>query len=502
MISQETRDKYKLTVGIECHVQLKTKTKLFSGAGNDAREAPANTLVNHIDFGLPGALPVLNREVLKLATQAAFALNSRPQSFSKFDRKHYFYPDLPMGYQITQFEEPIILGGEVKIEIDGRTKAIGITRAHLEADAGKSVHPSGKDYSLVDLNRAGTPLLEIVSEPDMTSSQEAKAYVRELYLRMRYAGVSDANLYYGNMRFDVNVSVSQTDELGTRTETKNLNSFRSVEKCIEYEFERQIELLEKGTAIAQETRGWDEAKQRTLLQRTKEDADDYRYMPDPDLPPIILDEEYIKTIEEAMPAMPEAWRKRLSSLGLSSSQVETLIEAEVDNEQVAYLSIVEDLIDQPDIAKQVVNWMVNIEIPMRRTSQPTLILNLMQKKNLYLAVHGLVKANKLSSTNAKALIEDLLQKDSSAMSTKAGGTLGTLSVSIEKHAEAKDFIQVSDTAEVTAIVDQVIADNPKAAEDVRGGEMKAIGFLVGQVMKLSKGKANPSLAQELIKQRL
>ncbi len=211
------------------------KTKLFSGADNDAREAAPNTLVNHIDFGLPGALPVLNKEAVRLACKAAFALGTTPQPFSKFDRKHYFYPDLPMGYQITQFDEPIILGGQVEITVDGEQKVIGITRAHIEADAGKSTHPEGKDYSLVDLNRAGTPLLEIVSEPDMHSPAEAKAYARELYLRMKYADVSEANLYYGNMRFDVNVSVSKTDELGTRTETKNLNSFRSVEKAAEFE---------------------------------------------------------------------------------------------------------------------------------------------------------------------------------------------------------------------------------------------------------------------------
>src|SRR3982751_5910088 len=214
MITQAVRDQYKVTIGIECHVQLKTKTKLFSGADNDAREAAPNTLVNHIDFGLPGALPVLNREAVRLACRAAFALGSEPQKFSKFDRKHYFYPDLPMGYQITQFDGPIILGGSVDIEVDGQTKTIGITRAHMEADAGKSTHPAGTDYSLVDLNRAGTPLLEIVSEPDMHSAAEAKAYAYELYLRMRYADVSDANLFYGNMRFDVNVSVSKTDELG------------------------------------------------------------------------------------------------------------------------------------------------------------------------------------------------------------------------------------------------------------------------------------------------
>ena len=340
MISPEVRKAYKVTIGIECHVQFKTRTKLFSGADNDAREASPNTLVSHVDMGLPGALPVLNQEALHLAVRAAFALGTTPQKFSKFDRKHYFYPDLPMGYQITQFDQPIILGGSVDIEVDGEHKTINLTRAHIEADAGKSTHPAGKDYSLVDLNRAGTPLLEIVSEPELHSPADAKAYAKELYLRMKYADVSEANLYYGNMRFDVNVSVSKTDELGTRTETKNLNSFKSVEKAAEYEINRQIEELEKGNVIVQETRGWDDAKQKTLAQRSKENADDYRYMPDPDLPPVVLTDEYIEEIKAEMPVMPDEWRERLGSLGLDKATVETLIEAEVEDAQVKCMPLI------------------------------------------------------------------------------------------------------------------------------------------------------------------
>ena len=301
----ENNSKYTLTVGIETHVQLKTKTKLFSGADNDARTASPNTLVNHIDFGLPGALPVLNIRAIELASRAAFALNTKPQAFSKFDRKHYFYPDLPMGYQITQYDEPIIAGGYIEFNVDGQTKRVNITRAHLEADAGKSTHPEGKDYSLVDLNRAGTPLLEIVSEPEMHSPAEARAYCQELYLLIRYADVSDANLYFGNMRFDVNVSVSADDILGTRTETKNLNSFRSVERAIACEMNRQIELLEKGEKITQETRGWNDTKNQGYSMRTKENADDYRYMPDPDIPPVHLDEDYISKIAASMPKLPK-----------------------------------------------------------------------------------------------------------------------------------------------------------------------------------------------------
>src|SRR5438270_2228305 len=325
MISPEKRSKYKPTVGIECHVQLKTQTKLFAAVGNDAREAPPNTLVSHICFGLPGALPYLNQEAVRLAVKAAFALGTEPQRFSKFDRKHYFYPDLPMGYQITQYDEPVILGGSVRIIVDGEEKTIGITRAHMEEDAGKSTHPAGTDYSLVDLNRAGTPLLEIVSEPDMHTSAEAKAYARELYLRMRYADVSDANMYYGNMRFDVNVSVSKSDELGTRTETKNLNSFRAVEKAIDYEVNRQIEQLERGEKIVQETRGWDDDNQKTFSQRSKENADDYRYMPDPDLPPVILDEAFVSAVKAEMPELPDDYRDSFKKLGIDTLVIEDIV---------------------------------------------------------------------------------------------------------------------------------------------------------------------------------
>jgi aspartyl-tRNA(Asn)/glutamyl-tRNA(Gln) amidotransferase subunit B len=486
VISNEVRAKYTATIGIECHVQLKTKTKLFAAVGNDAREAPPNTLVSHICFGLPGALPVLNKEAIHLATKAAFALGTEPERFSKFDRKHYFYPDLPKGYQISQYDQPVIGKGEITIDVDGKPKVIGITRAHLEEDAGKSSHEA--DYSLVDLNRAGTPLLEIVSEPDMHTSAEAKAYARELYLRMRYADVSDANLYYGNMRFDVNVSVSQTDELGTRTESKNLNSFRSVEKSVDYEINRQIELLEQGETIVQETRGWDDSKQATFSQRSKENADDYRYMPDPDIPPVIIDEAFIQQVKAEMPVMPEEWRDRLSSLGLSRAHIETLLEAEIEGDEARYLRFIEERLNKPDEAKFLANWYVNVLIPITREDNFKFQYDHL---NLATVIYELVSANKLSSTNAKALYTELVNKDISSWPQ-----------AVEKYAQEKGYIQVSDEGEIAKIVEQVLADNPKASEDVKNGEMKAIGFLVGQVMKNSQGKANPSLAQDLIKKQL
>lgn len=480
MIEASIRDQYIVTIGIECHVQLKTVTKLFAAVGNDARQAPPNTLVSHICFGLPGALPVLNKEAVRLASKAAFALNSTPQPFSKFDRKHYFYPDLPMGYQITQFDEPIVVGGSVDIEVDGQRKTIGITRAHLEADAGKSTHPAGKDYSLVDLNRAGTPLLEIVSEPDMHSAAEAKAYAHELYLRMRYAEVSEANLYYGNMRFDVNVSVSKTDELGTRSETKNLNSFKSVEKAVEYEVTRQIERLEGGEAIVQETRGWDDDKQITISQRSKENADDYRYMPDPDLPPIVLSQQYIAEVKAGMPDLPNDYRQKFSAINIDSNAIEDIIAVP----DIA--KTVSRILDaaEPEDARRIAFWMLwrvgdnNDEVGEK------VIVSVDDGRLIKLS--HMVGTNKLSSTSAK----DVYWEMSSCNDDP------------ETIATNKNLIQESDEGAIAEIVKTVLSDNAQAAEDVKNGEMKAIGFLVGQVMKQSQGKANPALAQLLIRQQL
>ncbi|HSX06899.1 MAG TPA: Asp-tRNA(Asn)/Glu-tRNA(Gln) amidotransferase subunit GatB [Candidatus Saccharimonadia bacterium] len=479
MISDDARRAYTVTIGIECHVQFKTKTKLFSGADNDAREAAPNTLVNHIDFGLPGALPVLNEEAVHLACRAAFALNSEPQKFSKFDRKHYFYPDLPMGYQITQFDEPIILGGHIDIEVDDQKKTIGITRAHIEADAGKSTHPAGADYSLVDLNRAGTPLLEIVSEPDMHSAAEAKAYAKELYLRVKYADVSEANLYYGNMRFDVNVSVSKTTQLGTRTETKNLNSFRSIEKAVEYEVTRQIELLESGEKIIQETRGWDDAKQKTFSQRTKEDAHDYRYMPDPDLPPVVLTQEYIDKIKADMPALPDDYRQIFASVGLDAKTTSDIIA--VPDTAMIVKRVYEAA--GASHAKRVAFWLLRPQADDDTNVTESGVKNVDEQ---LIKLSQMVEANKLSSTTAKEVLAEVQKSGTDP----------------EQVAADKNLLQVSDEGFIAEIVGQVLAENGKAAEDVKNGEMKAIGFLVGQVMKLSQGKANPGLATELIKKQL
>ena len=491
MIEQKVRDSYKVTIGIECHVQLKTKTKLFSGSINDSTTNTVNHQTNHIDFGLPGALPFVNREAITLAIRAGYALNTEAQVFSKFDRKHYFYPDLPMGYQITQFEFPILKGGYVEIISEGQIKKIEITRAHLEADAGKSTHPAGANYSLVDLNRAGAPLLEIVSEPQMHTSAEAKEYCFNLYLAMKFAKVSDVNLFYGNMRFDVNVSVSKTDDLGTRTETKNLNSFRAVEKSIDYEVIRQIEILEKGGQIRQETRGWNDAKQVSFTQRIKENADDYRYMPDPDIPPIIITKDELLSNKKTMPVSAQLWRNKLISLGLELETTNLLLLAEADYDS-SPLSLIDQAIDETDKAKTYANWIMNIELPLLERSEEAgenLIISSQTRQNVFEAAYSLKTTGQINSTKLTELIGELLiSKDKIS--------------DILQWAKDSGYLQNSNQDELAVIVKSVIQKNPKVVNDILLGETKAVGFLVGQIMKETKGQANPQIVNQLISQEI
>lgn len=457
------------TIGVECHVQLKTKTKLFAAVSNDARQASPNSLISHICVGMPGALPVLNRAAIELSTRAALALNTMPQKFSRFERKHYFYPDLPKGYQITQYEDPIIKGGWIEILIDGKPKRINIERANLEEDAGKNIHPAGADYTLVDLNRAGTPLLEIVSQPDINSPAEAKTYARELWLLMKYAGVTDGDLYHGHVRFDLNVSVSkEKGKLGTRSETKNLNSFRSVEAAVKYEIDRQIELLQRGEKVVQETRGWDETNQETTAQRSKEEAEDYRYMPEPDVPPLELDEKFSENIKKSMPRLPNDWRKILNKLSIEQKIIEDLL----DRPEILHKLLEAE--KEPQHAKRVAFWLLHLE--STATLEPSRLIELSK----------MVDDGNLSSSSAKAVLKTMAKsKDSPA---KIAGKL--------------NLTQVSDTAAVEKIVAEVLQEHTEAADDVKKGETRAIGFLVGQVMAKSKGQANPQLAQQLIKKQL
>ena len=483
MVDDETLQKYDMTIGIECHVQLATATKLFSPADNDARGKSPNSVVHPIDFGLPGMLPVLNREAVNLAIKAGKALNAKIANVSRFDRKHYFYPDLPKGYQTTQMYQPIILEGFVDAPLeDGGSAHVRIHHAHMEEDAGKLTHNG--DHSLVDLNRAGTPLIEIVSEPDIHSAAEAKAFATELYRLMTYAGVTHGNLYHGNMRFDVNVSVAPkgATELGKRAEVKNLNSFRSVEKAAEYEFKRQVALLEKGERVVQETRGWDDAKMITNSQRSKEDAQDYRYMPDADIPPIVLSDQEISEIQATVPTLPSAYREKWASLSLDRSVVDSLLATQ------AFAGLISSIQDQAgdDTAKRVAHWFASALGHQDEEQASAEVKDLSPRS--FIELSEMVAKNELSSTAAKEVFLELLSSDKSAHII----------------AESKNLIQVSDESAIAAIVDEVLADpaSAKAIEDIKNGNEKVIGFLVGQVMKKSAGKANPALAQKLIRERL
>lgn len=506
MASKEVLDTYEMTIGIECHVQLATKTKLFSGADNDAREAEPNSKVVPIDYGLPGMLPVLNWGAVRLAVRAGKALGSEIARESHFDRKHYFYPDLPKGYQTTQMYRPIIGAGLVKAPLDdGTTVDIRIHHAHMEEDAGKLTHFDS--YSLVDLNRAGTPLIEIVSEPDIHSAAAARAYATELYRLMTYAGVTLGDLYHGNMRFDVNVSVAKkgSDALGTRAEVKNLNSFRSVERAAEYEFRRQVDRLENGEKVIQETRGWDDDKQVTVSQRSKEDAQDYRYMPDPDIPPIVLTAEEVSEIQATMPKLPSEYRAQWQSLGLDYAVQTVILDHRVVAElidalaQVVYDehspdrdSVLEELgVDETTfgkLVKRVCNWFASTpDEQMDFAKVESGLVGPMRLAELSL----LAEEGKVSSTSAKEIFLYLFDD------TSRGKTP-------EQIATEKNLIQNSNTDAVAAVVNEVMADpaSAKALEDIRAGNDKAIGYLVGQVMKKSKGQANPAMAQDLIRERL
>ena len=479
-------DDYEMTIGIECHVQLATKTKLFSAADNDARGKEPNICVTPIDFGLPGMLPVLNREAVNLAVRAGKALNAPIAHVSRFDRKHYFYPDLPKGYQTTQLYQPIILEGYIDAPLeDGSLVHVRIHHAHMEEDAGKLTHID--DYSLVDLNRAGTPLIEIVSEPDIHSAAAARAYATELYRLMTYAGVTLGDLYHGNMRFDVNISVAKrgSSELGKRAEVKNLNSFRSVERAAEYEYRRQVDLLERGERVVQETRGWDDDTQTTTSQRSKEDAQDYRYMPDADIPPVVLTDEQIASIQADMPTLPGEYRARWSALNLDLSVINTVL----DDQPVAQtLDAIVERFGANDISRRVFNWFASVHADDIRIDA---VKSGLVDPHRLSELSAMVGDGRLSSTGAKEIFLALFDESNKGKEP-------------EDIAKEKNLLQMSDETAIAAIVDDVMSD-PASADsiaDIKAGKEKAIGYLVGQIMKKSKGQANPALAQKLIRERL
>lgn len=486
MTLQEVYEKYQPTIGIECHVQLKTKTKLFSGADNDARDRDPNTTVSPLCFGFPGVLPVLNAEALTLAVRAGLAMKAEIPRLSRFERKHYFYPDLPLGYQITQLAEPVIMGGELDVpQLDGSSKLVRIHHAHLEADAGKLTHPTGSAKSFVDLNRAGTPLIEIVSEADMHSPAEARAYAQELYLLMKYADVTHGDLYHGNMRFDVNISLAPlgVDTLGTRAEIKNLNSFRSVEKAAEFECLRQAELLEKGEAIVQETRGWNEDKQKTFSQRSKEDAHDYRYFPDADIPPVIIEADEVEAIRQKMPLLPPAYRESWASLQVDQSVINWLL-ASPESAKLVY-SLQRNVGDA--VAKRVAQWFAGVasdEAAAEAVSENTKPI----PEDWFGDLVAMADNNEVSVNSASLIFHEMLRTSKTPRDI----------------AEEKGLLQSNDRGELERIVETVLADpaSAKAVDDIKAGNEKAIGFLVGQSMKRSEGKANPAVIQKIVKEKL
>jgi len=479
-MNDELREKYEVVIGLETHVQLATRSKLFCSCDNDSRDAEPNTHVCEICFGMPGTLPVLNKRAVELALRLGNALNATypDKLHTKFDRKNYFYPDSPKGYQITQFDEPIVPNGYVEFPLGDEIKRVGITRAHLEGDAGKLTHPDGKNYSLVDLNRAETPLLEIVSEPDMRSAAEAKAYAQELHNLARYSGASDANLYYGNMRFDVNVSVRPlgTTILGTRTETKNLNSFKAVERTIEYEAKRQIVLVEHGDKVRQETRGWNEAKQQTYPMRSKEDADEYRYFPEPDLPPLIVTRAMVDAMGH-FDYLPNDLRRLLAESGIAPREAEVLV---ASPELAAIWH--EARRRKPEHARFVFTWLTGPEISLReQDAKPSKLT-----PEVINHVAGMVQAGQLSSTNAKTLLTKLRLRsaDPAELATDLG------------------LLQESNESELAEIVDGVLSRNVQAVADYKGGNERAFGALVGAAMKATSGKGNPPLITKLLRERL
>ena len=484
-----TEPKYEITVGIECHVQLATKTKLFSEVDNDARGKEPNSCVSPVEYALPGMLPRLNRQAVMMAIRAGHALNSEINLLSRFDRKHYFYPDSPKGYQITQMYQPIIGAGFVELPSG---KKVRIEHAHLEGDAGKLTHFD--NYSLVDLNRADTPLIEIVSMPDIHSARDAHDYCKELWRLMTFTGVCFGDLYNGNMRFDVNISLAEKDSktLGKRAEIKNLNSFRSVERAIEYEYERQSKMLDNGEVIVQETRGWNDATGKTTSQRSKEEAQDYRYMPEPDLPPIRLTAEQVKKEQENMPLLPADYRATLGMI-VPQDILEILLDYKQLVDKLAELKTEYDIQGvSKEVSKNSILKISNLFTSVLLAEENSSLLNdpLPSAKQL-IDLCNMIAKNELSSTSVKEVFLRFFDQE---MRFKDTRTI----------AKELNLIQENDLGAVEKIVDDVLADpnNAQAVADFKAGSEKVLGFLVGQVMKASRGKANPGMAQEILRKKL
>lgn len=475
------RDKYEVVIGLEVHAQLKTKSKIFAPDGTEFGQEP-NTQTSPITLGMPGVLPVLNKEAVNMGILTGLALNCEIPERCKFDRKQYFYPDLPKGYQISQYDEPICVNGY--LEIGG--KKIGITRAHLEEDAGKLVHAgadglAGSSYSLVDLNRAGTPLLEIVSEPDMRSSAEARAYMEELRNIVRYIGVCDGNLEEGSMRCDANISIMPkgSDKFGTRAEIKNVNSFSALQRAIEYEIDRQIEIVEEGGKVVQETRLWDDNAKETRSMRGKEDAHDYRYFPEPDLKPLVISREWVQEIKDKMPELPAQKRARYQSLGLSEYDANVVVE------QMELALFFDRVLELGANAKTAVNFIMGEIAAYLKEEKLELAQTKLSPENLAELI-SLIEKGTISNNIGKQIIIDMMQTGKAA----------------SKIVEEKGLSQITDESAIKEIVQKVVDANPNQVAAYKGGKVQLFGFFVGQVMKETKGRANPKTVNELLKELL
>ncbi len=473
---------WEVVIGLEIHAQLATKSKIFSGAST-AYGAEPNTQACAVDLGLPGVLPVFNKEALRMAVKFGLANNCEITRRSVFARKNYFYPDLPKGYQISQMDHPIVARGELEIELeDGSTKVIGITRAHLEEDAGKSLHEDFHGMTGIDLNRAGTPLLEIVSEPDMRSAKEAVAYMKKIHSLVQYLEICDGNMQEGSFRCDANVSIRPKgqQEYGTRAELKNINSFRFVERAINIEVERQIDVLEAGGKVVQETRLYDADKNETRSMRSKEEAFDYRYFPDPDLLPVEIDDAYIEAIRATLPELPDAKKRRfIDEYKLKADDASTL------TSDRALSGFFEAVVKEGEDAKLAANWVISE------------LLGALNKNGMALAdspvtadmLGGMIKRikdNTISGKIAKQVFAAMWEGEGDA----------------DAIIEAKGLKQVTDSGAIEKIVDEVLANNQAQVEQYRGGNEKVLGFFVGQVMKASQGKANPSQVNQLLRVKL
>lgn len=476
---------YETVIGLEIHSELKTNTKIFCGCSTTFGAAQ-NTQVCPVCLGLPGVLPVINERVVAFAIKAGLALNCKINHFSKFDRKNYYYPDLPKNFQTTQYDLPIAEHGYLDIEVGKVKKRIGITRIHMEEDAGKLVHSgttiNDSSSACVDYNRTGVPLIEIVSEPDMSSPEEARAYMEKIKSILEYIDVSHCKMEEGNLRADVNISLRKTGktEFGTKAEMKNLNSFKMIESALAYEIERQMEILDDGGHIVQETRTWDDAKGMTVSMRSKEAAHDYRYLPEPDLVPIVTSDEQIEAIRKELPELPEARKKRLMDThGLSDYDAAVITST---RQMAQYFDVA---LAQKSDAKLIANWMMG-DLSKHLNAEGKSIAECPVAAEQLAALVDLISQGTISSKIAKTVFEEMWKTGDNP----------------EKIVKEKGLIQITDTKEIEAIVDEVIAANPKPVEDYKSGNAKSIGFLVGQIMKQSKGKANPALVNELLKAKL